>query len=155
MFETQLPMAVKSVKVKLDPNDGAPIRLCTLTLACEFDSVVAGGLGGDAREALELLESGGMQSCILPIDRILVEARLVALEKAHTLKNLKGVKATAKAGDDDKAARVELEFAFSFEKEAWCFLGEHVGIVAAVTFRKMQLELAGAERPSKRRGAEA
>jgi len=149
MFETQVPMALKAVKVKLDPNDGAPIRLCTLTLACEFDLLVAGGLGGDAREALASLKSGGMTRCELPIDALLVEAKLVAEGKSIVLKNLKGTKATARAGSEEKPPHIDLEFAFLFEREAWAFFGEHVGALALVTMNRMQMELLRSVEPAK------
>lgn len=143
MFETEIEAAIKGIRVKAESLDGVIVRVCTLTLIREFDSLVAVGLGGDAKKALAALSGGGMVSCVLPIDRVLCDAHLVADGDAIDVGHLKGTKATGKAGvpDEDKPPRIELEFQFVFSDAAWAFLGRHVGATASLRLNRLQREM--------------
>lgn len=145
MFETEIVAAIKGIKVKAEAPDGVVTRICTMSLVREFDAVVAAGLGGDARKALAALEGGGMTSCVLPIDSLLCEARLNAEGDSLAIRRIKGTKATGKAGEpeEDRPPRVELEFQFIFDEQAWAFLGRHVGATATLRLNRVQLELGG------------
>jgi hypothetical protein len=115
-----------------------------MTLSGEFDDVVAAALGVDAKKALTSLDGGGMSSCVLPIDAVLCEARLVADGQTAQISHVKGTKATARAGKPDEGTRIDLEFEFMFDRDVWAFLGEHAGAAALVTMNRVQLELVGA-----------
>lgn len=141
MFETQLALGLKNVKVKAEHEDGITTRTCYITLTGEFEDLVAAGMGADAKKALASLQAGGMTSCVLPIDRLLCEARLVSDGKSLHIDRLKGTKASAKAGKPEEPIRIDLEFEFMFNREAWIFLGEHAGAAALVTLNRVQLGL--------------
>jgi hypothetical protein len=141
MFKTQIPMGIKSIKVKAEFEDGITTRLCTLTLGTEFDAIVAAGIGRDAVEALGLLRGKGMKSCVLPIDRITCEGLLVADSDRLVIGRLLGTKATGKSGEEDESPRIELEFTFLFDQAAWGFLGRHAGAQVIATLTPTQLAL--------------
>jgi hypothetical protein len=147
MFDLQLVASVKSIKVKVKKSkSNVYVRTCTAVFEREFDFEIAAALGGDAREALEALRSGGMKSCVLPMDRVNVQGTLRSSDGDDTvdLAELDGVKATGVADETegDFPPSILLEFDFAFNEPAWVFLGKHCGSLAFLTCRRRQLDLA-------------
>jgi len=148
MFDLQLQAGIRSVNVKVRSKDGVTRRKCRMVLEREFDTVIAAGLGADARAALLALETGGMESCVLPMDGLEADAQLTAELGEHIeIKGLIGVKAKASkpAGKDgdELPPSIKLEFEFAFDVAAWTFLGQHAGTTAVLLLKRKQLELAG------------
>lgn len=147
MFDLQLVASVKSIKVKVKKSkSNVYVRTCTAVFEREFDLEIAAALGGDAREALVALRSGGMKSCVLPMDRVNVQGTLRSSDGADTvdLAELDGVKATGFADETegDFPPSILLEFDFAFNEPAWVFLGKHCGSLAVLTCRRRQMDLA-------------
>lgn len=154
MIDIQLQFGIRNVTVKVKTKDGVTRRKCRMVLEREFDAVIAAGLGENAREALVALETGGMESCVLPMDAVQADAMLTAeLGECVTIKNLVGVKATGTRATgedgDELPPSVKMEFEFTFATDAWAFLGQHAGGTAVLLLKRRQLELA----PKKRSAA--
>lgn len=148
MFDIQIQAGIRNVTVKVKTKDGVTRRRCRMVLEREFDAVIASGLGDDARAALLALETGGMESCVLPMDAVQADAELSAgMGEVIEIKALVGVKATGAAPKDseegDMPPSIKLEFEFGFDVAAWTFLGQHAGTTVVLTLRRKQLELTG------------
>ena len=145
--EIGIAASIEKVTVSAKAKDGVVLRMCRVTLAREFDDLIASALKGDARKALSGLRDGGMSKVVLPIDSIRAEAKFIAMDDRCTVPVLKGIKAVGEAPEDeDDVPHIKLEFEFVFSTEAWIFLGRNVAGVAQVTFRKTQEEFAFAAR---------
>jgi hypothetical protein len=140
MFETEIEAGLKSIKVKAAADGGMIKRVCTLILTREFDGLVANACAG-ARKVHAAVKSRDVTSCVLPIDRLLCEIKLVAEGDKVTIERACGTKATVKAGGaDDDPPRIDLEFEFIFSEAAWAFLGRHVGAMARLRLNRAQQE---------------
>ena len=146
MFDKQIRGAVKSAKVKVKEDGAFVFRTVRMALEREFDTEIAGVIGGSAVEAFELLADGGVSKVVLPIDAI--SARGVLEGKTRiALDKITGVKATASVGKakEDEAAplKLKLEFDFPFDAAAWAMLGAEAGSFIGVTLTRNQLDLPG------------
>src|SRR5687767_2490704 len=140
MFDNQFSAGIRGIKIKSQEKDGVYVRTCTLSLEREFDDLVAGGLGAEAKKALSCLKSGGMLKCVLPMDAVNAAGTLMSVSgEVVEIGVLRGVKATGTVDPEgDFPPTVVLEFEFMFSKEAWIFLGEQCGAAATVTLIKRQ-----------------
>jgi hypothetical protein len=142
MFETEIEAGLKGIKVKAEADGGIVVRTCTLTVVRELDSLIAAALPG-AKKVYSAIKSGDVTSCVVPTDRIVCEIQLRADREKLSIERAKGTKATCKAGDfeKDKPPTIELEFEFTFNQDAWVFLGRHVGAMAKLTLNRSQQEM--------------
>lgn len=145
MIDVDFEAGIKAIKLKVKTKDGVAARTCTMVLEREFDDLIAAGLGGDARKALLSLRDHGLESCVLPLDSVDAEGKLVAPDaKSISIGALKGVKATGQAGaKSEEPPSLLLEFEFVWNEQAWVFLGRYCGGVAQVSLKARQLTLAG------------
>lgn len=148
MFDIQLSAAVSKVSVKVKSKDGITVRTCKITLEREFDIVIAAGLGGDAKQSLLALETGGMESCVLPMDAVVADAMLTAGDgDSVRIRHLSGVKAKGSASSEDGfPPSIKLEFEFPFQTDAWVFFGKSCGTTADILLKRAQMELVGTGR---------
>jgi len=118
------------------------VRRCRVTLSHEFTRDIARELGTDAAAVRKALHSGGVEKAVLPIDTIAALGAFKAKGGGVNIGRMVGVKATATASKDDAPPRIDFEFEFAWQKDAWIFLGEHCNALADVTLTKRQLALA-------------
>lgn len=139
MFDVEFMTSIKSIKVKVTEKNSIVQRRCVVVLEREFDDMMAAGLGGEARSALEALRDGGMTSCVLPIEGINARGRFVTTADSVEVGELVGVKATGKASADDEfPPSIALELDMPWDEAAWVFLGRHSGGFAHLTLSQRQ-----------------
>lgn len=160
MFDTKLQFGIKKVVLKTKTKDGVASRTMRVTFEREFDDVIAGGIGGDAKGALSALRGGGMDSCVLPIDGIIGSAQLEAgMGEVCAIPFLKGVTAKGSVSPDlDFPPSIAIEFDMPYNRAAWCWFGDYQNTTAVVELTRGQLEIAGAKastRAAKQRGGAA
>lgn len=136
---------ISKIAIKAVEEDGIVARIVRMTLAREFDSIIASAIGGDAYTLLDALREHSASKVEIPIDAVSGECRLEGEQgDAVTIKLVKGVKAIGKApGKEESEPTVELVFDFPFQIEAWAFFGRNVSARVALVFTKTQLELPG------------
>jgi hypothetical protein len=134
---------ISKVGIKVKDSSGVVRRICKVTFAREFDTLVASNLGADAKTALKALESRGLKAVVIPMDRIVGSCLLEGIEDTATIPVLRGVKAKCKAGaKDDDLPTVRFEFEFDFNEAAWGFLGRNCLAYTKVTLTPAQQSLA-------------
>lgn len=140
MFENVVFQAeIRKVGIQVKEADGCVRRICRLSLAREFDSLVAGNLGSDAKAALVGLSAHGLASATIPMDRVNGTCKLEGLDDSVTISNVRGLKAKCKSGKKDgDPPTVRLEFEFDFYEPAWAFLGRNCLAYATVTLTPAQ-----------------
>lgn len=143
MIDITLSADITAVKVKTKEVDGQVTRKCQMALRREFDDLLAAGLGGDARKVLASLRERGIESCVIPLDAIDARGKLDSGYQAVTIGQLTGIKATAKAGEDDAPPTIVLEFEFAWQETAWLFLGRNCGLGCELELVQRQQELPG------------
>ncbi len=142
MFGTTLECGIKSVKVKVKNVQGREVRRCVVVLAHEFTHDIARALGEDALALLDLLRSNAVESAIVPIDGLAALGHFIARDSAVEIGRMAGIKAKClKSSDGDEGPTIQLEFEFSWQEDAWLFLGRNCAAVASVTLTKHQLAL--------------
>lgn len=134
---------INKVQASVVAKEGVIRRTVKLTLAREFDVMLAQALGKDARKALALLEAGSLSEATIPIDRIVATGVLQSMGQEVKIMPMRGVVAKAKSSniDEQTPCSIKLDFEFEWEKEAWVFLGWNLSAVAEVSIAAIQKEM--------------
>lgn len=124
-------------------KEGVIRRTVVVTLAREFDLVLAKALGKPAQKALDMLESGSLAEVTIPMDAIEATAVFRASGDEVKIIGLRGVACKAKAGDHEKdePCTARLTFEFDWTKDAWVFLGWNLSAMAEVEIASTQSEM--------------
>lgn len=141
-FELTITASIAKVTVKTIQKDDIVRRVCSLTLAREFDDTLAAALGGEARKTLDGLRSRGVKDATLPIGAIVANAKLICGTQHVTIPVMKGVSAKAKISSNEEfPPSIKLEFEFDFFADAWVFLGRHCAAWADVELKEANPQL--------------
>lgn len=143
MYDVNFLAAIHNVSVKANEKDGVIRRTCKLTLAREFDEVVAAGLGAEAKRVLKAITKGGITEVVLPMDASTSKLTLKCAGLGEvTIPAVKGMRAKAKASADEAMPpSVKLEYEFDFFEPAWIFLGRNISSYADVEIVQLQTTL--------------
>jgi hypothetical protein len=133
---------ISKVDGRVTVKDSVIRRTIVLTLAREFDTVLAAAMGKDAKKALALLEVGSVTEVTIPIDALAATGDLKSMGQECHIKELRGVEAKAKAdtGEDGMPPIVKLKFETDYDDAVWCFLGRNLAVHAEVAIRSLQLD---------------
>lgn len=142
-MDIEIIAAIESVKVKTKSVDGHLIRTCEMKFSREFDDVIAAGLRGEARRALEALRNHGMEQVVLPLDAVNVQGVMVAADDRVVVPKMVGVKAICTCGDADSNAppSIDLVFTALWSESVWLFLGRYAGAAIELKMSDRQLGL--------------
>jgi len=151
-MELEAEMEITKVAVKAKLVDAQVVRKMTVTLKREFDIFLARAIGGDAKELLDALSSGGAEKVQIPIDTVIASLNLhvggsgvtgTAKEDKVSIGRCFGKKAVAtEAKTEDTKPSIALDFEFLFDERAWAWFGRNVGGFATVDIKPSQLTLA-------------
>jgi len=140
-MDIEFSAAIDSVKVKVNNAGGHVIRTCEMKFSRAFDDMIAAGLRGEARHALEALRSHGMEQVVLPLDAVSAQGTLVGGNDSRVIvPHMIGVKATCKANDISPPS-IELTFSALWSEDVWVFLGRYAGAYVEITLTERQLSM--------------
>lgn len=141
--DIEFTASLEKVSVSVKQNDGVIRRTCKITLAREFDPLIAEALGPGAKKVREAVSSHELHKVVIPVDSLVLAGKLKAGTAGRPdvveIPLLRGITATAKAGkeeDDPPSVKIALEFDFS--DEAWGFFGRNVSAYADVCLSRLQ-----------------
>jgi hypothetical protein len=143
-MDLTITAVIAKVSLTTKQKDDVIRRVCKVTLAREFDNMIAAAMGPDAKEALAALETGGISKVEIPLDAITASAKFVCGSSSNVaaIPVLRGVKATGKASKDEEfPPSIRLEFEFDFLTEAWIFFGRNHTAWGEITLAAVQPEL--------------
>lgn len=146
---------ISKVDGKVVVRDSVIRRTIVLTLAREFDTVLAAALGKDAKKALALLEVGSITEATIPIDALVATGDLKALDLQCHVKELRGIEAKAKSDTSDEGLPpiVKLKLEMDYTDDVWVFLGRNLAVHAEVSMKSLQLDNGiDGHQPANRRG---
>lgn len=149
MFDYSVRANLKVVKVDVNDDGPAIVRVCRMTVEMELDGGIARAIGGDfGVEALQALKDLTSTKVEFPIERIRAQASLIGIQETFpvAIEKVTGIKAVAlakKPKDDEEADPpvVRLEFSFPYADDVWIFLGRNMGAWVTLTLTKAQQEL--------------
>lgn len=139
-MDFEFSASIEKVSVSVREREGVVRRTCTITLAREFDHLIADVLGPGAKRIQDDIASRDIEKAVLAIDALIVSGKLKTLETDGVeIPLMRGTKATAKVGkDDDDPPSVSMVFEFEFSDDVWVFLGRNVASFASVTLSRLQ-----------------
>lgn len=141
--DIEFTAAIEKVNLSVKEKDGVIRRICRLTLAREFDPLIADALGPGAKRVREAVSARELHKVVIPVDTLVLAGRLKTGMGSKgdqvEIPLLRGVKATAKAGkEEDDPASVKIALEFDFSEEAWLFFGRNLQAYAEVTLSRLQ-----------------
>jgi hypothetical protein len=141
--DLEFTASIERVSVSVREKDGVIRRTCEITLAREFDPVIADALGSSAKRVREDVSAGELRKVVIPVDSMILagtlKTRIGGKGDQVEIPMMRGLTAVAKAGkeeDDPPSVKIDLEFDFS--EEAWLFFGRNVSAYAEVTLSRLQ-----------------
>lgn len=153
MVDSIFKVQVGRTTLRVIEKDAFVDKRVRINLERPFGSDIAAWMGEDGKRAHKLLEGGGAEKVVLPIDAMVCTAHLKGKSTEVKIERVNGIRATAYmpkpkagAGDDEGESgpaevMIKFEFYFPFSREAWLFLGENAGAWADLELTKNQLAL--------------
>lgn len=143
--EFTVNVKVENVSLAVKTIENIEHRMCVIKVARDFDEVIAGALGGDAKQILKSLCRHGQEKAYISINRINAKATLVSPDgETATISAMQGVQAVCTAGkDSDDPPTIRLEFEHFYEKDPWAFYGNHSRGIVEMKLTPRQQTLIG------------
>jgi hypothetical protein len=141
MFGMHLQCGIKAVKVKAQDSGGIVFRRCIVSLVHEFTADIARDLGPEATKLRDGLRSGAIEKVTMPIDGIAAIGDFATAQDVVHVGRMCGLKAVVSAPKEDEPPVIQFDFEFTWQEDAWAFLGRHCNSIADVVLTKRQLAL--------------